>query len=46
MPELPADVQIDPANPPTELPELPDGYVWALKITADAEVVHADGSKD
>jgi hypothetical protein len=42
--ELPDD--IDLANPPEQLPELPKGYVWALKITATAEVIHPDGSRD
>lgn len=46
MTELPADIDLDPDNPPDELPELPPGYVWGLKITAEAEVVHPDGSKD
>lgn len=46
--ELPADIVIDPANPPPEdeLPELPPGYVWGLKITADAEVIKADVTKE
>lgn len=44
MPDLPED--IDLADPPAELPPLPDGYVWALKITANAEVIHPDGTKD
>ena len=46
VPELPADIEFDPANPPQELPELPTGFKWALKISADAEVIHADGTKD
>jgi hypothetical protein len=39
--ELPADVEFDPENPPAELPELPEGYTWGLKITASAEVIKA-----
>lgn len=39
MPDLPED--IDLANMPDELPELPEGYVWGLKITAEAEVIKA-----
>lgn len=26
------------------LPDLPDGYRWELSITAEAEVVHPDGT--
>jgi hypothetical protein len=36
-----------PGDPlPTEgpLPELPDGWVWGYEITAEAEVIHPDGS--
>lgn len=46
--DLPDDIDFDPANPPTEseLPALPEGYVWAVKITAEAEVIHPDGTKD
>lgn len=29
-----------------ELPELPPGYVWGLKITAETEVIRADGTKE
>lgn len=40
---LPSDIEFDPENPPAEaeLPELPDGFVWGLKITAEAEVIKA-----
>lgn len=41
MPELPADIEVDPENMPDELPELPPGYVWGLKVTAEAEVIKA-----
>lgn len=41
MTELPADQPMD--TPPDELPDLPDGWVWGLKITADAEVIGPDG---
>jgi hypothetical protein len=46
QPELPDPVPFDPANPPTleELPELPDGYKWEVKISADADVIHEDGT--
>lgn len=38
---LPPSQPFDPESPPAEadLPPLPDGYVWGLKITADAEVI-------
>jgi hypothetical protein len=40
-------VEWKPGDPlPAELPELPDGFVWGYEITAEAEVVHADGSKE
>jgi hypothetical protein len=39
--DVPADVPFDPDNPPESLPDLPPGYVWALNITAEAEVVKA-----
>jgi len=39
--DLPPNVVFDPENPPDELPELPDGYVWGLQITAEAEVIPA-----
>jgi hypothetical protein len=45
-PALPADIVFDPANPPDELLSLPPGYTWELKITAEAEVVHPDGTKN
>lgn len=41
MAELPPDIIIDPDNPPTELPDLPDGFVWGFKVTAEAEVIKA-----
>lgn len=46
MTDLPDDIAFDPDNPPDMdgLPELPDGYIWAVKITASADVVHADGT--
>jgi len=44
--DLPADIPFDPDSPPDELPELPEGYVWGVAVTADAEVVHPDGTKD
>lgn len=43
---LPTDIQFDPANPPDELPPLPDGFVWGLKVTAEAEVVKAADIKE
>jgi len=27
-----------------QLPELPEGRVWGLVITADVDVIHPDGS--
>lgn len=45
MPDLPADITFDPDNPPDELPPLPPGYVWGLKITAEAEVIKAADSQ-
>lgn len=43
-PELPGDIILDETTDLDNLPELPPGYVWGLKFTADAEVVRADGS--
>lgn len=37
--DLPQPVPLDPGSPPDELPTLPEGYVWGLKITAEAEVI-------
>lgn len=37
--DLPEPVPLDPDNPPADLPSLPGGYVWGLKITAEAEVI-------
>lgn len=39
--ELPPEQPFDPEHPPAEgdLPPLPDGYTWGLKITAEAEVI-------
>jgi hypothetical protein len=36
---LPPAQPFDPDNPPADLPPLPDGYVWGLTITAEAEVI-------
>jgi hypothetical protein len=44
--DLPPDIVFDPANPPAELPDLPDGYVWGIAITAEAEVVKAADVKE
>lgn len=46
--ELPGNIIFDPNNPPNleDLPELPEGYVWGITVTADIEVVHPDGTKD
>lgn len=41
MADFPPDVPLDPENPPEGLPELPAGFVWGLKVTAEAEVVKA-----
>lgn len=45
-PALPPDIPFDPENPPDldDLPALPDGMEWAIKIEAAADVVHADGT--
>ena len=45
-PDLPDDVILDPDKPlgPSQLPELPPGYKWDLKITASADVIHPDGT--
>lgn len=43
---LPADVPFDPNSPPGELPELPPGFVWGLKVTAEAEVIKAADLKE
>jgi len=44
--EVPEPIPFDPDNPPAdgELPELPLGMHWELRITAEAEVVHPDGT--
>lgn len=44
--KLPEDIVFDPANPPDpdDLPALPDGMTWAIKIEAAADVLHADGT--
>jgi len=39
--DTPGDVPFDPNSPPDTLPDLPPGYVWGLKITAEAEVIKA-----
>jgi hypothetical protein len=39
--DLPDDIPYDPDNPPSDLPDLPPGYVWGVKVTAEAEVVKA-----
>lgn len=44
--DLPADIPFDPADLPAELPELPDGYVWGIAITAEAEVIKAADVKE
>lgn len=46
MDELPQDVEFDPENPPDTLPQLPPGFVWGLKVTAEAEVVKAADLKE
>lgn len=38
---IPEDIEFDPENAPDELPPLPEGYVWGLKVTAEAEVIKA-----
>lgn len=43
---LPPDIPFDPSNPPGELPPLPDGFVWGLKVTAEAEVIKAADIKE
>lgn len=44
--ELPEDIVFDPNDPTAldDLPELPEGMVWAVRITAEADVIHADGT--
>lgn len=44
--ELPDDIVFDPTDPHAldDLPELPEGLEWAIKITANADVIHADGT--
>jgi hypothetical protein len=37
--KLPADVPFDPDDPQDALPDLPEGFVWGLKVTATADVV-------
>lgn len=46
MSELPNDVAFDPSNPPAALPPLPEGFVWGLKVTAEAEVIKASQNTD
>lgn len=41
---LPADIPLDQV--PDELPELPEGYVWGIKVTAEAEVIKAADVKE
>lgn len=36
------DIPFDPDHPPDALPELPPGWTWGLRVTAEAEVVKAD----
>lgn len=43
---LPMDVPFDPENPPDALPDLPPGFVWGLKVTAEAEVIKAADLKE
>ena len=43
-PDLPEDIVLDENTNLDELPELPPGYVWGLKITAEAEVIRPDGT--
>lgn len=43
--DLPGDIILDENTNLDELPELPEGYVWGFKVTADAEVIKADGTK-
>ena len=43
---LPPDIPFDPSDPPVELPPLPDGFVWGLKVTAGAEVIKAADIKE
>jgi hypothetical protein len=45
-PDLPDPITFDPAHPPESLPDLPPGFRWEITITADAEVIHPDGTKD
>lgn len=44
--DVPGDVPFDPDDPPATLPDLPPGYVWALNITAEAEVVKATAEQE
>ena len=46
MNELPQDIVFDPDNPPAGLPPLPEGFVWGLKVTAEAEVIPASQVKE
>ena len=41
-PDLPEPVTVREGETP-DLPDLPSGYVWEMKITADAEVIGPDG---
>jgi hypothetical protein len=39
--DVPADIPFGPDDVPVDLPDLPPGYTWGLKVTAHAEVVKA-----
>ncbi len=41
---LPEDIVLDENTNLSSLPELPPGYVWGFKVTAEAEVIKADGT--
>lgn len=44
--QTPEPVTFDPADPPRpeDLPPLPPGMKWELTITAETEVIRADGT--
>jgi hypothetical protein len=44
--DVPQPVPYDPANPDAELPELPPGWRYEITVTAEADVIHADGTKN
>jgi len=44
--DIPEDVPFTLESPPTGLPDLPPGYVWGLKIIAEAEVVKASAEQE